>query len=118
MSQIARQMATAISVAAANSQLSLPMHCRNHVLQSNMLGLSAAMYCLIMPYTCLPHTWAQSTVSSMRTVPASSGNMHGYSRKAVLEVLLPRRVAAVALQGFIFFGNSISISSRIDKVGR
>lgn len=54
----------------------------------------------------------------MRTVPASSGNMHGYSRKAVLEVLLPRRVAAVALQGFIFFGNSISISSRIDKVGR
>jgi hypothetical protein len=42
--------------------------------------------------------------------------MHGYAHQALVETLMPRKVAALALSGFAFFGNSISISSKIEKV--
>ena len=58
----------------------------------------------------------QSTVSMLNPVVASSGSTHSYAHQALLEVLMPRKVAALALSGFAFFGNSISISTRVEKV--
>ena len=58
----------------------------------------------------------QSTVSSLNPVPAISGAMHAYTHQALLETLMPRKVAALALSGFAFFGNSITISTKVEKV--
>ncbi|KAG1670994.1 hypothetical protein FOA52_014384 [Chlamydomonas sp. UWO 241] len=71
---------------------------------------------IVMATLAFAYQYAESTVSHLSPAPASSGNMHSYSRQAVLEILLPRRVVALSLSGFIFFGNSISISTKIEKI--
>ncbi|GAX80746.1 hypothetical protein CEUSTIGMA_g8181.t1 [Chlamydomonas eustigma] len=71
---------------------------------------------IVMATLYFAYEYAQSTVSTLNPVPATSGAMHSYSHRAVLEALMPHRVAALALSGFAFFGNSIAISKRVEKI--
>ena len=51
----------------------------------------------------------------LNPVPTNSGAMHGYAHQAFVEAMMPRKVAAMELSGFAFFGNSISITTKIEK---
>ena len=52
----------------------------------------------------------------LNPVATNSGAMHLYAHQAFVEAMMPRKVAALELSGFAFFGNSISITTKIEKV--
>lgn len=62
----------------------------------------------------------QSSSSALNPVtaqPGTSTTVYSYSHMALLDLVLPRRVVAVSLNGFLFFGNSVSITDSIEEVG-
>lgn len=52
----------------------------------------------------------------MGLVSASSGTVRGYEQQAALEHF-SHRIASLSLSGFIFFGSSTSLATKIQEVG-
>ncbi|GAX78337.1 hypothetical protein CEUSTIGMA_g5779.t1 [Chlamydomonas eustigma] len=77
------------------------------------LGIVAG---IIMAVLYFVYEYAKSTTKTLNSVPVRSGTVRRYSHRTLLDVLVPAHVAALELSGFLFFGNSIAISSRIEKI--
>ncbi|KAJ9523513.1 hypothetical protein QJQ45_007217 [Haematococcus lacustris] len=77
-----------------------------------MEGIAAGVVAATLYFA---YKYAQSQVSALRVVAASSGTMHSYEEAALLE-LMAERVATCAISGFIFFGSSTALSDRVKQV--
>ncbi len=75
------------------------------------------LYGIIMITIFFAYEYASSTVSSLHSILVSSGTRYSYSHMAFLDLTIPRKVVGLSLMGFVFFGNSISISTRVEQVG-
>ncbi|MEW5305292.1 MAG: hypothetical protein WDW36_007844 [Sanguina aurantia] len=76
------------------------------------VGIAAG---LVLACFYFAYQYAQSQVSSVGLVSASSGTVRGYEQQAALEHF-SHRIASLSLSGFIFFGSSTSLATKIQEV--
>ncbi len=60
-------------------------------------------------------THHQVHVHTFSVLPSRSGSARGYEERTVLNVL-NKRITAVSLSGYIFFGSSIKISDKVQQL--